>query len=198
MAGEKIVTDASIADESRDRAVDDRTGDDSHVPLEPAELIRRHQRGVWRYLRMLGCDDSTADDLTQETFLKVLRRDDFQQHSDAATSGYLRRVAHNAFISMHRKQSRVHLSADQTMIDFVWQRWAGKDLTGDVTIDALRECVGALSDRAQTALRMRFADGSQRIEIAQALSITDHGARNLLQRAKEKLRQCVEQKLQQT
>ena len=46
---------------------------DATGELGPAELIERHQRGVWRYLRMLGCDSSTADDLTQETFLQVHR-----------------------------------------------------------------------------------------------------------------------------
>ena len=38
------------------------------------ELARRHQAGVWRYLRLLGCAPDLADDLVQETFLQVLRR----------------------------------------------------------------------------------------------------------------------------
>ena len=34
-------------------------------------LVRRHQAMVWRYLRLLGADDSEADDLMQETFLRI-------------------------------------------------------------------------------------------------------------------------------
>lgn len=164
--------------------------------LGPAELIARHQHGIWRYLRMLGCDTSTADDLTQETFLRVLRRDTFVQHNDAATASYLRRTAYNLLVSMHRKQGRVQTVVEQGMLDEVWDRWAGKDLSGDLAIDALRNCLSNLSERAQQALRMRFAHETSRIEIGKALDISDHGARNLMQRAKHQLRQCVEEKLQ--
>lgn len=165
--------------------------------LGPAELIERHQRGVWRYLRMLGCDPATADDLTQETFLRVLRRPDFVQHNDTATAGYLRRTAYHLMISRHRKLSRVHTVAEPGILDEIWDRWAGKDVTGDVAVDALRACLKLLTDRARLALRMRFAENASRAEIGEALGITDHGARNLMQRAKHQLRQCVEDRLQQ-
>lgn len=165
--------------------------------LEPDELIARHQHGVWRYLRMLGCDASTADDLTQDTFLRVLRREDFVQHSDAATSSYLRRTAYNLLISLHRKQGRVQTLAEPKILDEIWDRWAGKDLTGDLAVDALRQCLTTLTERAQKALKMRFAKDASRVEIGEELNITDHGARNLMQRAKQQLRRCVEEKLRQ-
>jgi RNA polymerase sigma-70 factor (ECF subfamily) len=165
------------------------------IELGPAELIVRHQHGVWRYLRMLGCDPSTADDLTQETFLRVLRREGFVQHNEAATSSYLRRTAHNLLVSLHRKQGRVQTVGEPAVLDEIWDRWAGKDLTGDLAVEALRDCFSSLTERAQTALRMRFADQVSRVDIGKALRITDHGARNLMQRAKQQLRQCVQAKL---
>ena len=146
---------------------------------------------------MHGCDTSTADDLTQETFLRVLRRDTFVQHSDAATSSYLRRTAYNLLVSLHRKQGRVQTVVEPGVLDEVWDRWAGKDLSGDHAVDLLRECFSTLTLRAQTALRMRFSDEASRVDIGKALDITDHGARNLMQRAKQQLRQCVEEKLRQ-
>lgn len=163
----------------------------------PAALIRRHQRGVWRYMRMLGCDDATADDLTQETFLRVLKRDSFVQHSEAATASYLRRTAYNLLVSRHRKLGRVTSLGDSSVLDEEWNHWAGKDLSGDASIDALRDCMTQLTERAQTALRLRFADEVSRIEIGRELGISEHGARNLMQRAKQQLRSCVEEKLHQ-
>lgn len=165
-------------------------------PLDPGDLIRRHQHGVWRYLRMLGCDDSTADDLTQETFLRVLKRDDFVQHNDNATAGYLRRTAYNLLVSRHRKLGRVQTIGEPELLDETWDRWAGKDLTGDAAVEALQNCFQKLTERAQIALRMRFDSSASRVEIGEALGITDHGARNLMQRAKQQLRNCVEEKLQ--
>ncbi len=160
----------------------------------PEELIRTHQSGLWRYLRMLGCDASLADDLTQEAFLKVLRRDSFTQHSDSATAAYLRRTAHNLLVSLHRKGGRRKTTFTSDPLDEIWDRWAGQDLTGDEAIDSLRECMQSLSERAQMALKMRFADDSSRASIAEALEITEHGARNLMQRAKQQLKDCVQQK----
>lgn len=146
---------------------------------------------------MLGCDTSTADDLTQETFLRVLRQENFVQHNDSATAGYLRRTAYNLLVSRHRKLGRMQTVSESTVLDEVWNRWAGKDLTGDIAVEALEACLGELTERAQLALRMRFADNASRVEIGSALGITDHGARNLMQRAKGQLRTCVEAKLQQ-
>lgn len=166
------------------------------VQLDAAALIRRHQRAVWRYLRMLGCDDATADDLTQETFLRVLRRDDFVQHNDNATAGYLRRTAYNLLVSRHRKLGRVQTIGEPELLDETWDRWAGKDLSGDAAVEALRHCFNRLTERAQIALRMRFDSSASRVEIGEALGITDHGARNLMQRAKQQLRNCVEEQLQ--
>jgi RNA polymerase sigma-70 factor (ECF subfamily) len=177
--------------ERADAATTDESGS-----LDAAALIRRHQRAVWRYLRMLGCDDATADDLTQETFLRVLRREDFVQHNDSATAGYLRRTAYNLLVSRHRKLGRMQTIAETELLDETWDRWAGKDLSGDAAVEALRHCFSRLTERAQIALKMRFDSSASRVEIGEALGITDHGARNLMQRAKQQLRNCVEEKLQ--
>ncbi len=161
----------------------------------PEELIRTHQAGVWRYLRMLGCEAALADDLTQETFLKVLRRDGFTQHSDTATAAYLRKTAHNLLVSYHRKGGRKRTLFTGDPLDEIWDRWAGRDASGDIAVDMLRECLKSLTERAQMALKMRFADDASRASIAAALEITEHGARNLMQRAKQQLKDCVQQKM---
>ncbi len=144
---------------------------------------------------MLGCDCARADDLTQETFLRILRRKSFVQHNDSATASYLRRTAYNLLVSDHRKNKRTQSVPESSLIDEIWDRWAGKDLTGEIAVDALRECFSELSQRAQMALTMRFHQEASRVEIAKVLKISDHGARNLMQRAKASLKQCVEAKL---
>lgn len=159
-----------------------------------AELVARHQAGVWRYLRVLGCDNSTADDLTQETFLAVLKRDQLVHLSDAATAAYLRRTAKNLYISLQRRSGRVHSVADTRILDQVWSRWAGADLDSDDLIAVLRKCFEQLTPRAQRSLYLRYHTKKSRTEIGEELGITEHGAKNLMQRAKGQLRQCVEKK----
>ena len=55
--------------------------------------------------------------------------------------------------------------------------------------------LAALTDRARLALEKRFRDNCSRNEIAAALQISEHGAKNLMQRAKQQLRECIENKL---
>ena len=168
----------------------------SDVPLTIGaveQLIEEHQAGVWRYLRSLGCDTSEADDITQETFLSILERP-FSQYSAAATAAYLRKVAFNRFVSARRRSGRVILMEQVEEVDRTWSRLASDD-QGEAMLDALKDCLQNLSKRARWALEMRFRDRLARSAIASALEITEHGAKNLMQRAKKQLRECIESKL---
>jgi RNA polymerase sigma-70 factor (ECF subfamily) len=162
--------------------------------FDPAELIEQHQVGVWRYLRALGCEPTVADDLTQETFLAVLKKP-FQDYSPAATATYLRRTAYNLFVTQQRRKGHVIAVENLEHLDQNWSRWAGRD-NGEALLDALRACLNELGDRARLALDLRFRDGAARAEIAHHLQIGEHGAKNLMQRAKQQLRTCIEGKLQ--
>jgi len=169
-------------------SVPDTTG------FDPVHLVAEHQAGVWRYLRTLGCDPALAEDLTQETFLSVFQRP-FQDYNRAATASYLRRTAHNLLVSLRRRTGKVTAVEDVELLDQSWCRWAEED-NGEAALAALRECLENLSERARRALQMRFQQRESRAKIAADLDITEHGAKNLMQRAKQKLRACIESKLQ--
>ena len=168
-------------------------GNADQNPLTAEELIREHQVAIWRYLRALGCDSSLADDLTQETFLSVLRGE-FQQVSTASTRAYLRKVAYNAFISVRRREGKVVAVENLEAFEAAWNELVS-DGTGDELIEMLKACMQHLSKRAKWSLEMRFRDKLSRLKIAEKLEITEHGAKNLMQRAKKQLRQCVEEKI---
>lgn len=161
---------------------------------DPARLIEQYQAGVWRYLRSLGCDSAEADDLTQDTFLAVLRSD-FQPISDAATAGYLRKVAYNFLVSARRRVGKVNAVENIEQFDLAWCHWLRND-NGENLLDALRDCLKQLTERARMALEMRFQDNESRQNIANALEIGEHGAKNLMQRAKQQLRTCIEGKIE--
>ena len=162
--------------------------------LDATALITDHQAGVWRYLRAIGCDQSLADDLTQETFFAVLRRP-FVQVSPNATSSYLRRVAYHLLISYRRRQKKMRVTSELEQLDSQWLRWAGSEGNGNDLADRLAECFGRLTARAQLSLKLRFSEGASREHIAKELGITEHGAKNLMQRAKAQLKQCLDEKL---
>ncbi len=163
------------------------------IGYDPASLVERHQAGVWRYLRALGCESSLAEDLTQDTFLAVLRQP-FDDFNPAATAAYLRRTARNLYVNSHRRAGKVLVVEDVEQVDRSWTEWAGDD-NGEALLEALRDCIGNLSERARLALELRFRDRESRANIADRLCITENGAKNLMQRAKKKLRACIEGKL---
>jgi len=165
----------------------------SSSDIDPAELIERHQLGLWRYLRALGCDAAQADDFVQDTFLKILQKP-FNYYDENATAAYLRRIAHNLFISMQRRAGKVIAVEDVQKFEQVWSHLAS-DGHGEDYLDALRACLGELSPRGKWALEMRFRDKMSRSNIAVNLEITENGAKNLMQRAKTRLRDCIERKI---
>jgi RNA polymerase sigma-70 factor (ECF subfamily) len=162
-------------------------------PADLVELARRHRLGIWRYLRFLGCDDAAADDLTQETFLAVTRRQP-RDLGHAATNGYLRKTAQNLFLAWSRKHRRQPLVEDLELVESVWREFAGED-EGDAYIEALRGCVNELNGKAQAAIDLHYRDGASREKIAQQLEMTPDGVKTLLRRTRAALRTCVERKV---
>ncbi len=165
-------------------------GSPSSWELDVARLVREHQSSVWRYLRVLGCPAAEAEDLTQDTFLAVLTKP-FQDYNRQATAAYLRQVARNLFISGRRRSVP---AAELDEAEAAWLRWAVKD-DGQELLAALRSCLQTLTERARQALDLRFARQASRADIASAIGLTEDGAKNLLQRAKQHLRECVERTL---
>jgi RNA polymerase sigma-70 factor (ECF subfamily) len=193
-----VSADTSSEGASPQRTLPEGTKIDPTQPLGASieastRLIETFQAGVWRYLRALGCDAALAEDLTQETFVAILQRP-FVDHGAMATAAYLRRVAHNLYVTFRRRNGRVVTTDDVEEIGQAWERWAGQD-HGEELVEILNDCLSRLTERARKALEMRFRGEHSRNEIADFLTITEHGAKNLMQRAKHQLRECIERKL---
>jgi len=65
------------------------------------ELIARHHRGVYRYLRHLGADAALAEDLTQETYAKAWRHIRTLRRTTSLRS-WLLTIARNEFLQWAR------------------------------------------------------------------------------------------------
>ncbi len=116
--------------------------------LDVTQLVRQHQADVWRYLRYLGAAPAEAEDLTQETFLEVLRKP-FQQRSSAETAAYLRTVARNRLLMQRRSQSRKPATVDVDQLDDVWVATTGSTGSLDPYVEALRHCLETSLDERQ-------------------------------------------------
>ena len=115
--------------------------------IDPALLIEDHQTGIWRYLRSLGRESNEAEDLTQETFLAVLRKP-FEYYGKAAAAAYLRKVAYHRFISARRRSGKEVVTAELERIDESWSSWLNQREDGSEALDALGLCLKQLGERA--------------------------------------------------
>jgi RNA polymerase sigma-70 factor (ECF subfamily) len=157
------------------------------------ELISAHQRHVWRFLVTLGCPPADADDLTQEVFLNMLRGQ-FTYESPEATAAWLRQVARNLFFSSLRKRRLPLLApnADDIEADFAAFEYAAPF---DRRVEMLRDCVDGLDERLRKAVQLRYAADVSRGQMARELGMAEAGVKTLLERLRQKLKECVERKL---
>ena len=65
---------------------------------ELAEIVRAHQAELYRYVRYLGADGASAEDIVQETFLVAFGKEMQSTSTPGAKSAWLRGVARNLFL----------------------------------------------------------------------------------------------------
>lgn len=159
------------------------------TPADAGSFVREHQTAVWRYLRLLGADPATADDLLQDTFLRFLRRP--APHTD--TGAILRTIARGLWIDRHRwlQRRRVVQWAEQVDEALATATDPGQDLW----LDALYGCRDKLAGRARRALDLAYRDGLGRQAVADAMGLAANTVRNLLARTREVLRSCIEKQI---
>ncbi|WP_255701581.1 RNA polymerase sigma factor SigE [Mycobacterium sp. MYCO198283] len=96
------------ADELQGTAVFDATGDKSTMPSWD-ELVRQHADRVYRLAYRLSGNQHDAEDLTQETFIRVFRS--VQNYQPGTFEGWLHRITTNLFLDMVRRRGRIRMEA---------------------------------------------------------------------------------------
>ncbi len=111
MAHREQYTDAEWVeptDELTGTAVFDATGDKAAMPSWD-ELVRQHADRVYRLAYRLSGSRHDAEDLTQETFIRVFRS--VQNYQPGTFEGWLHRITTNLFLDMVRRRGRIRMEA---------------------------------------------------------------------------------------
>ncbi len=158
--------------------------------------------GVVRYFRLLGCGEDDAEDLTQEALLRLWSAEPEPQ--EAVRVAWLRTTARRLWLDALRRRRVVpetDLGDPDAWADAVDRLAATRDPWLDPEVDdrrraALQRCRERLGGRAARAVARTYDDGCSRAELAVELGMTENGVKTLLQRARAKLRECVERVLE--
>jgi RNA polymerase sigma-70 factor, ECF subfamily len=95
-------------DELTGTAVFDATGDVTTMPSWD-DLVRQHADRVYRLAYRLSGNQYDAEDLTQETFIRVFRS--VQNYQPGTFEGWLHRITTNLFLDMVRRRNRIRMEA---------------------------------------------------------------------------------------
>jgi RNA polymerase sigma-70 factor, ECF subfamily len=161
-------------------------------PPDLAGVIRRHQLGLWRYLRSLGVPADVAEDVMQDTFVVAMRRLR-EERGDAATAVFLRQTAKHVWLRRRRDLGR----REEILVELAdrWWRDAAAGDDGERWLTALRACVATLDGRAREVVDRFYGDGLGRDAVAAAMGMKENGVKTLLQRVRAVLRECIERRL---
>jgi RNA polymerase sigma-70 factor (ECF subfamily) len=147
-------------------------------------LIERWHQPLWRYLRGLADSTEAADDLAQETWLRVLRG--FNGLRDAARLrpwlfGIARRVA------MDRLRQRYRRPTDaEAILEDIAAPEVDADLESDLA--AMEAGMALLPPRERETLALFYMRGFTIDEMAQLLAVPAGTVKSRLYRARELMR----------
>jgi len=155
-----------------------------------AELLRRHQDAVYGFAcRMLG-DPQEAEDIAQETFLRLYRASGRYQ-ANASLRTFLLRIAKNLCID-HLRKKRPELMdelpdtpSEETPLDL---------LEGALAVDRLEKAMACLPVNQRSALLLRHGEQLAYNRIAEVMELSVGAVESLLVRARRTLRDVLETK----
>ncbi len=171
-----------------------RAGNSSAI----SELIDRHAKRVRDYIYMLVKDRDLADDIFQETFIKVVRVIDEGRYTDNGKFlSWVLRIAHNQVIDHFRsgrQQQTVSESAAgydllgtrPLMEDNVEDKMVASQIEADV-----RRLVEELPEEQREVVKMRYYGGLSFKEIADQTDVSINTALGRMRYALINLRKMI-------
>lgn len=142
-------------------------------------LFDRYQNQVYAYIFRAVKNAELADDIFQETFVKVILRLRERRYVESGKfSAWITRIAHNLVIDHFRREKNENLqSADSTDIDILNRKELCDSTIEDSMIVAqtesdIRQLIEALPDNQRQVLTMRYYKNMSFKEIAEVTKVS--------------------------
>ena len=161
-------------------------------------LVERHQNKVFSYILMLVKDRQLADDIFQDTFLKIIRTIKAGAYKEEGKFiQFAMRIAHNLVIDHFRKSNRLPMADsvnnEYSIIDNLkyTDRSVEDEMIEEQVYGDLRKMIDLLPDEQKEVLNMRmYADMSFK-EIADATNVSINTALGRMRYALVNLRKMA-------
>ena len=168
------------------------------------ELIRRYERPVFSLIFRMVRDRETAEDLSQETFIKVLNHVD-KYRPEFKLSSWLFKIANNVAIDHMRKRqletvsmdgsphARSQAETEATSFDVeARQETALEELESKELGSAIERAIATLRPEYRSCIMLRHVEGRSYEEIAATLDLPLGTVKTYIHRARHELRRALE------
>src|SRR5215213_3489121 len=155
------------------------------------QVVRDHSARVYRLAYRLSGNPQDAEDLTQETFVRVFRS--LASYSPGTFEGWLHRITTNLFLDMVRRRQRIRFDA----LPEDTERLPGtspspEQVYADTHLDPqVQAALDALSPEFRVAVVLCDIEGLTYEEIAATLGIKLGTVRSRIHRGRVQLRQAL-------
>ena len=157
-------------------------------------LLDRHLNSVHAYVYRMTNNRADAEDIAQETFLRVWHRARTYRPGRVRFTTWLHRIAHNLCVDAFRKRRSTVDTELEAMAD---------DAPGAVEASiaeerrkAVHACIAALPERQRSALVLCQLQGRSNREAAQILDVSVDALESLIARARRTLRARLSDRLE--
>ena len=166
-----------------------------------SQLIERHSRRVRDYIRMMVKDTDVADDILQETLIKVVKIIDEGRYADNGKFlSWLMRIAHNQVIDHFRAKSNVqHVSESSSGYNILGTMAYSSgsiedEMVVEQTHEQLRQLVELLPDEQREVVMLRYYSDLSFKEIAEQTGVSINTALGRMRYALINLRKMMAEK----
>jgi RNA polymerase sigma-70 factor (ECF subfamily) len=168
------------------------------------ELVRRYERPVFSLVFRMVRDNATAEDLAQDTFIKVLNHID-KYRPEFKFSSWLFKIANNVAIDHLRRRHLDTVSMDgspnaataadieATSFDVADRTESALDIMEAKELgSAIERAIGALRPEYRSCIMLRHVEGRSYEEIAATLDLPLGTVKTYIHRARHQLREALE------
>ncbi|HNS29763.1 MAG TPA: sigma-70 family RNA polymerase sigma factor [Tenuifilaceae bacterium] len=164
-------------------------------------LIRRHRRRVFGYILLLIKNHTTAEDVFQDTFVKVINSLKEGKYTDNGKFvSWVMRISHNLIIDHFRREKQLNtFSNDDGVVDiFNSPRFSDKNveehLVYEQILSEVRILVDTLPEEQKEVVLLRHYAGLSFKEIAEQTNVSINTALGRMRYALINMRKIMEQK----
>ena len=172
------------------------SGDGSAI----SELIGRHKKRVTEYIRMMVKDRDVADDIFQETFIKVVRFIDEGRYTDNGKFlSWVLRIAHNQVIDYFRQNKQQNkVTESDAGFDILGTLKFSNDTVEDRIVSSqiesdVRKLIEYLPQEQKQVVMMRYYDDLSFKEIAELTQVSINTALGRMRYALINLRKMIKE-----